>query len=592
MKLKTSFFNTTVLRKDVTRFAPLWGLYTVFMLLFVMLIWAEENEPARFATNAPYIMQAMGVVNGIYGGLSALLLFGDLFQSKMAGSLHAMPMRREGWFLTHTAAGFLFCLVPNSIGAVLASMILQEYCYLAFLWLGIMLLQFLFFFGVGAFSAQCAGNKLGAIAVYGLFNLLAVLIAFLVETFYTPVLHGIETDWEAICRHSPVVDFSMCTYVDMGYDNMDSSAIFRGFIPENWRYLFMAAAVGLGLLGLSVLLYRRRHLESAGDFIAVKPVAPVFLTIYTLCVGAVLYFLADQMSTDLEYIFLILGFAIGLFTGFMLLEKKVNVFQGKKWLYLGLLIMGFFLTVSLAFLDPLGITRYVPKVNQIEKVHLSSFASEYYLDQQPLVLTDAADIEAFTAIHKDLISDPYDEDTNMCLRLRYYLKNGSTVERKYYMRADSENGKLLKTYFSRFSCVTGYNTAEEMLKQITFMDFYSHTSELPSITMQPSLSASVIITDEYGNEIITKDMEKYEPEEDHLDLGLDPAILKGLLEAIKKDCEEGNMAQNWEFHNGGESVGNLTFSFAVDRYIAEYTDITVYADCKNTVNFLKSLTTP
>ena len=37
MKLKTSFFNTSVLKKDITRFAPLWGLYTVFMLLVVFL---------------------------------------------------------------------------------------------------------------------------------------------------------------------------------------------------------------------------------------------------------------------------------------------------------------------------------------------------------------------------------------------------------------------------------------------------------------------------------------------------------------------------------------------------------------------------
>ena len=108
MKLKTSFFNPTVLRKDVTRFAPLWGLYTVFMLMVVFLLGLDENEPARFASIAPNITQAMGAVNCVYGGLCALLLFGDLFTSKMAGMLHAMPMRREGWFLTHFTAGMLF----------------------------------------------------------------------------------------------------------------------------------------------------------------------------------------------------------------------------------------------------------------------------------------------------------------------------------------------------------------------------------------------------------------------------------------------------------------------------------------------------
>ena len=33
MKLRTSFFNPAVLKKDITRFAPVWGLYSVFLLL-------------------------------------------------------------------------------------------------------------------------------------------------------------------------------------------------------------------------------------------------------------------------------------------------------------------------------------------------------------------------------------------------------------------------------------------------------------------------------------------------------------------------------------------------------------------------------
>ncbi len=589
MKLKTSFFNTTVLRKDVTRFAPLWGLYTVFMLMILMLLWAGENEPARFATNAASIMLGMGVANFVYGGLCALLLFGDLFQSKMAGSLHAMPLRREGWFLTHTVAGLLFCLVPNGIGAVLACMILRQYCYLAFLWLGLTLLQFLFFFSVGAFSTQCAGNKLGAIAVYGLFNLLAVLIAFLVETFYTPVLYGIETNWEAICRHSPVVDFSMSAYVDVRYNNIDGSAIFYGFLPENWRYLFVAAGVGLVLLGLSVLLYRRRHMESAGDFIAVKPVAPVFLIIYTLCIGAALYFFADQLGTDLEYLFLIIGFSIGIFTGFMLLEKKVNVFQWKKWLYLGLLTVGFFLTVTVAFLDPFGITRYVPKTAQIEKIHVSPYASIYYLEQEPMIFDDAADIETITGIHKDLIAERNTNDSDMCLRMRYYLKNGTTVDRKYYMPSDSQNAKVMKDLFTRFSCVTGFDTVEELLKQVTSVEFYSHTGDLPSISMQPTLSSRLIITDEFGNEIFEEDLIKFEPDDGWLQMPLNTQTLRGLLEAMEKDCKAGNMAQNWEYHQNENSLGSLNFSYRQGRYTVKYVDILLFTSCENTRAYLKSL---
>ena len=37
MKLKTPYFNPTVLKKDITRFAPVWALYTIFLLIYVIL---------------------------------------------------------------------------------------------------------------------------------------------------------------------------------------------------------------------------------------------------------------------------------------------------------------------------------------------------------------------------------------------------------------------------------------------------------------------------------------------------------------------------------------------------------------------------
>ena len=43
MKLRTSFFNPTVLKKDITRFAPVWGLYSVALLLILMVFNVESS---------------------------------------------------------------------------------------------------------------------------------------------------------------------------------------------------------------------------------------------------------------------------------------------------------------------------------------------------------------------------------------------------------------------------------------------------------------------------------------------------------------------------------------------------------------------
>ena len=276
MKLRTSFFNGTVLRKDITRFAPLWALYSIFSLMVFFLTWQAEGSAARFANNVRYILQPMGIVNFVYATLCALFLFGDLFNTRMCNALHAFPMRREGWFLTHFTAGLLFSIVPNVLLAALAGALLQEYFYLALLWLAVMVLEFLFFYGAAIFAVMCAGNRLGAAAICGIFNLLAVLVCWLFMTFYHPLLYGIDLDPEPYISLSPVVGFTRFSYISTSYDNMTSTTIFEGFFWEQWQYLFIAGGIGVILLISSLLIYRKRQLENAGNFISFQPVRPIF----------------------------------------------------------------------------------------------------------------------------------------------------------------------------------------------------------------------------------------------------------------------------------------------------------------------------
>ena len=112
MKLRTSFFNTAVLKKDITRFAPAWGLYLTAMLLLMVTI-TEENYD--LAGTLGVTINLLSIVNLGYALVCAALLFGDLFNSKLCNALHAMPMRREGWFLTHLVSGLMFSVVPNLV---------------------------------------------------------------------------------------------------------------------------------------------------------------------------------------------------------------------------------------------------------------------------------------------------------------------------------------------------------------------------------------------------------------------------------------------------------------------------------------------
>ena len=179
MKSRTSFFNFTAFRKNVTRFAPVWALYTVFLLLILFGI--SDQETGYMARDVLMITRLAGVGNLLYAGIVTMCLFGDLYKGRLCNALHAFPMRREGWLLTNIATGILFSLIPNLIVSGITFFRLGQYTFYIWNLFVVATLQYIFFFGTAVLSALCAGNKLGMVAVYGIIHFVVVLIYFLAE---------------------------------------------------------------------------------------------------------------------------------------------------------------------------------------------------------------------------------------------------------------------------------------------------------------------------------------------------------------------------------------------------------------------------
>ena len=99
MKSRTSSFNLTVFKKDITRFAPSWGAYLILLLLVLTTI-SDSGYAYHRARNVQDAIVAMGWANLIYGVVVAQLIFGDLYNPRLCNALHAMPITRDGWFAT------------------------------------------------------------------------------------------------------------------------------------------------------------------------------------------------------------------------------------------------------------------------------------------------------------------------------------------------------------------------------------------------------------------------------------------------------------------------------------------------------------
>ena len=113
MKLKTSYFNSAVFRKNMTRFAPAWVLYGIFLLLILATMADANSQASNLASDLGNSLMPFALLNAGYALLCAQLVFGDLFNARMCNALHAMPMRRECWFLTNALSGLFFFLLGS-----------------------------------------------------------------------------------------------------------------------------------------------------------------------------------------------------------------------------------------------------------------------------------------------------------------------------------------------------------------------------------------------------------------------------------------------------------------------------------------------
>ena len=74
MKSKTSFFNKTVFKKNLTRFAPVMAVYTLCLILGMMMLYQINEEMGRtfwFASRIAGNLQLMGLVNLLFAPLVA-----------------------------------------------------------------------------------------------------------------------------------------------------------------------------------------------------------------------------------------------------------------------------------------------------------------------------------------------------------------------------------------------------------------------------------------------------------------------------------------------------------------------------------------
>ncbi len=571
MQSKTSFFNKTLFRKNATRFAPVWVLYTLCLAAGVAIVYTNNGPMDRPYWFARHMLEdvpaALAVVNLIYALVVAQLLFGDLFSSRMCNAIHALPLSREAWFTTNVISGVCFSLVPTLVMAaaalpMMAGSMFADAWQIPFLLLLSANLQYLCFFGIAVFCAMCVANRFTMIAGYGLVNFGVYIAYWLVDTLYTPLLYGIITPTRLAVGLTPILqmtgyDFYDCTesyelanqaYL-AGLEFSDMTATFTA-TGEGWR-LFACGAVGIAFLLLALVLYRKRHLECAGDAVAFPVLVPVFQVLCSLFVMVALRFVSSDMfgmvrEGWMSYLVLALALGMGWFIGRMLIERSTRVFRLKNFYGLGILAVAVALSFVGTYFDVLGLETRMPRAEKVKTVSLESNMTRNFLMEDP------EDIAAMLEVHRMALEDRpgdgwglyvrgYDGsyvyvvdsndhlyDTTVAnpeftyvanIRLIYHLENGATMSRRYNIWTETGAGPIVREYMSRW-------------------DFHR---EITEVNGQKIDVVEAVLAD-----LVEVRVEDYT--EDESVRFSDVAEARSLMEAIQADCAAGTMAQDENFH--------------------------------------------
>lgn len=561
MKSRISFFDQTLLRKDITRFSPVWILYLIGGLMVGISVVGGYNRDYYAASSMADTLGPMAVVNLFYALMVAECLFGDLYNSRLCNAIHALPLRREQIFFTHLIAGMLFSVVPNTVFTLVLMPQLGGFWYVALIWLLGMTLQYLFFYAVAAVCAVSTGSRFAMGTIYALINFLSEIIRWFVVTFYEPLLPGLHirsqgfdlfcpTAWVAQLEDLVVFQQDK-TMID--YDWAESSAVMRfGGLSGDWWYLAVLAGLGVVLLGVAVWLYRKRQLESAGDFLAFRAMMLPCSVIFTLSVAAVFQIVLGVIL-DMELVSLLVGFVVGCFGIEMLLRRTVKVFDKRTCIKCGLIGAAFALSLLLTVIDPLGVTRWTPKPEKVESILLSNQYDydpdeAYYYDQtSAMEITDPEDIAQLVQIHESLIGveDPHEYGVYSyqyvgSFHLTYRMDDGRNVVRRYYYLRNSAVGRQLEVFYDKPEFVLGYADWQGFLSSVKYLS----------------------VDDYQGN---------YQQ--------IQGIRAKELLEAVKADCEAGNIDPNSDYENG-------QYILSIDT-ADSWREIYIGSDAVNTLQWLK-----
>lgn len=429
MTFKTSSNSWIIFKSALKRLKWLGILYGIIMFLdgplsvWMKLGYQKESQGALWDANNLNILQLFYhpiqiMMNITIPILLGLVLFQYLQNEKQSTLLHSFPIKREVLYIQNLLAGLVMIWLPIILNGVLLYGVFSSFGITEGIWPNYAQSSMAYTVPGGQPAPVPIGPAFGH---WIFFNLLMTSI-FYIFTVFIGMLTGnfiLQGALTYIGLVLPVGLYVLMKYnlwkLLFGYPREVNDKVFEWLSPltayltqiERVLYNGMSLYAGYSVVAVilvvaSIVLYKHRHAEAAGETLAAEWIRQLFKYGVAVCMALTLGIYFSEIN-DQSAAALYLGYLFGALLGYMIADmiayKSFRFYE--RWKGMVIFVGILFLLIFSVKLDVYGFEKYVPEEAQVKGVMLGIFNNEGPSTDKALSEKDA--IEKVLALHHQII---------------------------------------------------------------------------------------------------------------------------------------------------------------------------------------------
>lgn len=532
-------------------------LYFFAGIFPIILNLSDMSSIARYVNNS---LNNYNVVYPLYMAgiplVAAMLMMSFFHKPAKALALHAQPYSRSKLFNSHVVSGWLMCIIPVVLTALLYLVFMREtlihtiyetaadsifvmgspdtvsiniYTFGAvMMWLASSIGMMTFFYGLYILAGSLTGNSAMHLLLSGLFFIIVPALLLIVSTYCEGYIEGFVSlpDWlsDVMRCFNPLI-----MMITTGMETIVTA-------KTTLTYLVL----GLVFIVAGGAAYRLAKLEKVGDSMIFRPVEEI-ITYLVVFVGMTVFGFFFQSFKDNSKAFLIIGMVIGTLITFFItkvvMARSVKIFNMKNLKSLGVYVVIAALFTAFTVYDITGISKRLPKLDQVESVSCEYMFTGYDMDSFASGsfqgLSDIGKLTSPSVINKVYELQKYVVENELYKQdkpLGYYFISSADA-------GDTHGGNMVLAESVQF--VYKYNDGSEFRRSFRFALDDKAAELIDDIVTDPDYRASLTLSDKIDEKL-------YDDAYASVDCGGEPVIvsdpdeLKKIVEAYDEDVYNSN----------------------------------------------------